>query len=196
MFALPEVSAHRCRLRRDPRALDLLWNLVPPLAIADPIAHAPAPALRPGLDQRPQLVAPLPDTLSLVLGQLVRTYAVPQPVEVQPGGAPQSPVIREQLRHDVAVDLARVAAPDRDVEQEGHQVTPVLLIELEHLELRQQQLGERDRPRIGVATVDDRDRVTHLERAAEDVALPGIADVVAEQPTPGLQGVELLVGPV
>ena len=74
--------------------------------------------------------------------------------------------------------------------EERERVPDVLLVQLRDLELRQQQLGERDRDRIDLEPGVERDLVRHGEGAYEDVDLPVVVDVEEEEPLLPVQGVE------
>src|SRR5829696_1222363 len=76
------------------------------------------------------------------------------------------------------------------VVQEGEGVADVLLVELDDLELRKQELRQRDGERLHGHTVAEGDLVAHPEVADEDVDLPVVPLVEEEQPLPAVHRVE------
>jgi hypothetical protein len=66
------------------------------------------------------------------------------------------------------------------VEQE-HGVTDVLLVDSNDLELRHQQLGQRDRRLLDLEAISERDLVAHTERVHEEVDLAAMV-LVEVQP--------------
>ena len=73
-------------------------------------------------------------------------------------------------------------------------VSHVLLVELEHLELGQQQLGQRDRGVVDSQPLGQRDGVAHAEGANEHVDLATVSVVVEEQALLALERIERGLG--
>src|SRR5688500_7717767 len=76
------------------------------------------------------------------------------------------------------------------VVQDGEGVADILLVELDDLELRKQELCERDGKRLHGHTVSEGDLVAHPEVADEDVDLPIVLLVEVKQPLPTIHRVE------
>ena len=77
--------------------------------------------------------------------------------------------------------------------QEVEDVALVLLVEREDLQLREEQVRERDRPRGDGEPPLERPHVTHLEPADEDVDAPLVLQVVEQQSAVTVQAIELTV---
>ena len=105
---------------------------------------------------------------------------------------PQSSAVK--LADDVAVDrLAVIAADFVGIEERGD-VTQILVVQLHHLELRQQELGQGNRAVIELDASRDWNRVAHLEAADEHVELTLVRAVVEQHPLVALQRIELARG--
>ena len=77
--------------------------------------------------------------------------------------------------------------------QEVEDVSLVLFVQREDLQLCEEQVGERDRPPGDGEPALERPHVTHLEPADEDVDAPFVLQVVEEQAAVTVQAVELMV---
>ena len=129
---------------------DLVWDLIPALAVSD--AGPESPALRLGLrlDSLPEPVDAVEHELPIGLVEADRAETLAQPLEVELGGAPEPPVLRGQRGDHIAVDRLAVSIPDVMADEQRKRVAHVLARELDHLELGQEELGEGDRPLVDV----------------------------------------------
>src|SRR3954453_11291817 len=73
-----------------------------------------------------------------------------------------------------AVDRVAVAVGHLVAMGEEQRVADALLVELDDLQLRQQQLREGDGPVLYLEAIAERDLVAHAERADEDVDLAAV----------------------
>ena len=93
-------------------------------------------------------------------------------------------------------DVALALVADLMIENEGEGVDDVLGVDLHDLQLRQQQVGRRERLRVELKAIVELEGVTHAEPADEDIELPPIALVVEEQAAIAMQVVEAAIGHV
>ena len=110
--------------------------------------------------------------------------------EVPRDRAPEPPVVAQQLGDPGGVDGLAVLVPDRVPVQEGDRVADVLLVQLGDLELREQELGQRDGQRLEGEPAFEGNLVRHAEAADEDVGLASVLLVDEEEPLAPVQCVE------
>ena len=132
----------------------------------------------------------LGDALLALLGQVVAVHVPIEGFEVGREGAPQAPVGGAQAWRSGQRLPPRRPLPRRVVVQEGEGVADVLLVELDDLELREQELGQRDRERLQGHTLAEGYLVAHPEGADQDVDLPVVLLVEVKQALPAVHRVE------
>src|SRR3954469_937002 len=101
-------------------------------------------------------------------------------LDVRGDRAPQAPVGGAQGGDPRAVDRVAVAVGHLVAMGEEQRVADALLVELDDLQLRQQQLREGDGPVLYLEAIAERDLVAHAERADEDVDLAVVRRVEEE----------------
>src|SRR5215211_2552230 len=177
-------------IQRSGPSFHLLGQVVPAFAITYLRTHLPPEGLRLFLDACKQR----PDTFRYALLALVfqveAIQVTVQGFEVGREGAPQTPVGGAQFGDMGSVYRVSVLLAHGMVVQEGEGVADVLLVELDDLELREQQLSERDGERLHGHTVPEGDLVAHPEVADKDVDLPVVLLVEVKQPLPTVHRVE------
>src|SRR5829696_8442035 len=170
--------------------LHLLGQVVPAFAITYLRAHLPPEGLRLLLDAREQCPDAFRDALLALVFQVVALQVTAQSLEVGREGAPQAPVGGAQFGDMGSVYRVSVLIAHGMVVQEGEGVAHVLLVELDDLELRKQELSQRYCKRLQGHTVPEGDLVAHPEVADKDVDLPVVLLVEVKQPLPAIHRVE------
>ena len=115
-----------------------------------------------------------------ILGEIVLREVVAAGGEIAGQRAPQPPVRAAHLCDTSGVDRVAVALVDSVSVEQRERVADVLLVQLGDLQLRDEQLGERQRVGFQLETRGDGDLMRHLEAAHEDVHLTFVP-VVEEQ---------------
>src|SRR5215204_3212648 len=170
--------------------LHLLGQVVPAFAITYLRAHLPPEGLRLLLDAREQCPDAFRDALLALVFQVVALQVTAQSLEVGREGAPQAPVGGAQFGDMGSVYRVSVLLAHGMIVQEGEGVADVLLVELDDLELRKQELSQRDGKRLHGHTVPEGDLMAHPEVADKDVDLPVVLLVEVKQPLPAVHRVE------
>src|SRR3990172_1089924 len=88
---------------------------------------------------------------------------LPHFLEAQSNCSPQPPIVRTQRGDPLLVEHLRVPIAQRMIQYQRTDVPYILLVHLNDLELSQEQLGERQRDRLQLEPVAQRDRVAHVE---------------------------------
>src|ERR671920_1392771 len=177
-------------IQRSGPSFHLLGQVVPAFAITYLRAHLPPEGLRLFLDACEQRPDALGYALLTLAFQVEAIQVTVQGFEVGREGAPQAPVGGAQFGNMGSVYRVSVMFVYGMVVQEGEGVADVLLVELDDLELRKQELSQRDGKRLHGHTVPEGDLVAHPEVADEDVDLPVVLLVEVEQPLPAVHRIE------
>src|SRR5205807_8797543 len=139
-----------------------------------------------------QVVESRQDDRLLLRGELEALRGAASAFDVHRRRPPQPPVPRAELRDIGDVD-ARVVVREFVPVEKIEDVSLVLLVDSEDLQLREQEIAERNRLPGGREPLADRPCVAHLEATDEDVDTPFVRGVVEEQPTVAVEAVELVV---
>src|SRR5207237_4968822 len=107
--------------------------------------------------------------------------------------APETPVGGAPFGDVGGVDTVGIVLRELVTVQEVEDVALVLLVEREDLQLREEQVTERDRPPGDGEPPLERPHVTHLEAPDEDVDAPLVLQIVEKQAAMTVQSVELMV---
>jgi hypothetical protein len=82
------------------------------------------------------------------------------------------------------------------VDEQGHDIPDVLGAYLDYLQLRSEQVGERDRLNIEFESVLEIETMAHVEDVEEDVGPPLQPQVVEDEALVPLHGIESVSGHV
>src|SRR5262249_16849017 len=166
-----------CRWQRKASSA-FLRKVVPALAFADLRAHAPGARFRRSLDPLLELCEAGGDPGKILA---IRARLPAARLEVAGDRPPETPVLRAELRDASRVDGVTVLIAELVVVQDRDRVAHVLLVQLDDLQLRQEELGERDRSLVELETSFERNLVAHPEGAHEHVDLAIVLLVEEEQ---------------
>ena len=111
-------------------------------------------------------------------------------VEILRDRAPQTPVRRAEVGDARAVERVAVGGADVVAGQQRDCVADVLLVQLDDLQLREQQLGQRDAQAIDLEPALERNLVRHAKGPDEHIDVASMLLVEEEQPLLRVQGVE------
>jgi DNA-binding LacI/PurR family transcriptional regulator len=169
---------------------DLLGLLVPLGAVAELRTAPPAQPLRLRLDALPEPVEPLLQQGPVLLAERRRRKPVPRRLDRLPTRPPESPVRCEHAGHVRCIDRVLVVLGDVVPVHDRPDVLQILLVQMDDLELREKELGKRNRLRLEMQAVGDRDHVAHAELPHEDIDLPAVLSVVEDQARRAVHRVE------
>ena len=144
----------------------------------------------------PEAIETVVDRPSLVVVETALGKIATSRVDRAGGCSPEAPVRRQRLGDDVDVDQVVVVVAEIVLEQERPEVLEVLLVELDDLELREQELGQREGYRVDRETLADVDGVAHAELPDEHVDVAPVGLVVEHEARSSRHRVKALVGRV